>query len=1144
MWKTIYIDIALEKKKVIKQMKDLEKELEKSTKRTKKNNDITPKIDDSKIKEVLNSIKGDFQKFARDTWVEIDKITFENLQSEITETKVRLKLLRQAQKEVEKADWPESSDYKKLDKEIENVSDSLTEAKRRMKNLKNIWDTTTSRLQKKFDKLWSWISKTFWKIWTAISSAFTMLWWRRIIDWINQLSDLWWKSKEVSDAYYRMTERFNINWEESLNQLKKTSKWAISEYNLMLASNKAMSLWVVKNQDDLNTLLEISRVKAKNMGISTTQAFDDIVTWLWRWSAMILDNLWITVKVSSAQEEYAKSIWKTVKELTDEEKKQALINKVVSQGKDELKALWEIETTVAEKKAKLSASIENLKNKFWELLLPVVEKLTWVLTPLIEKLINFIEENPKLSTTLWILTIALWWLAVVLWWVAFAITTLLPWLATIAWVLWTVVAPIWIVIAWLTALWVAYSQNIGWFKDKVLELWVNILPVFTQLKDKIWELILYLNEKFWNEAKLIFSGLLDVIITFTSFSIDLISWFINFFSKSGEDLSLEWKLLRGVFLWIWDVVKVSFQNILSIIKWVLWIVWNTIKIFSSLIKWDFKWAFEWVQWITKTFSSLFKNIISDTINWALSIIGNFVPNFKQYWQNLINSLIDWVRSKIKEVWDVARWVAQKIKDYIWVESPTKEWPLSLDQSIWWKNLIKAVANWIKSEIPNIKNEVENIAKELSELEKLQDKYKTQSSVEKQTSKLNDKLAKLEFWSEWFNETKRQIIQLQNLSKRYNWEKTEQEQRLEEIKENSFKESMKYIEETSSKQEWLDENLLENYKLKAKAVKQLFDLQEDVNLSEEQQVEINKKIADYKNDLKDISIKIFEEEEKSIQKLKESIESLQKEAKKITEDKDTSIAERKLAIEKERYELLEKASKLEDPQLTSRNKDIKDIDVQLEGSLWEEQRLQLEEKRKKLLDWLNDRILRQNTLTAEAYELKKKLLALDEEEKVVDKNINTESLDEVRSEQWKTVTDEILSKYEEEKEGIEEKLKVQLEALETEGKEFKKIIDLKVQWEQLFTWTIVTEINKRIWENARLLDDARRVAAEMAALWFNWNWFTATFEKTDSETWEVTSVTKTINIVNNNTIDNSVDIRKQARLQAKQIARAESSWNIY
>nr|DAE87602.1 MAG TPA: hypothetical protein [Caudoviricetes sp.] len=118
--------------------------------------------------------------------------------------------------------------------------------------------------------------------------------------------------------------------------MRKASLGTVSDFNLMTAANKAYSLGVISNTDQMTTLMEIARVKGQAMGRTMNEALDDIVTGLGRGSAMILDNLGIVVNQTEAQKAYAESIGKTIEQLSDREKKQALINAVVAQGKTEL----------------------------------------------------------------------------------------------------------------------------------------------------------------------------------------------------------------------------------------------------------------------------------------------------------------------------------------------------------------------------------------------------------------------------------------------------------------------------------------------------------------------------------------------------------------------------------------------------------------------------------------------------------------------------------------------------------------------------------------------------------------------------------------------------------------------------------------
>lgn len=181
--------------------------------------------------------------------------------------------------------------------------------------------------------------------------------------YIEDFTDKASKTKEAEEAMDRLSKNLNLNSKDILSGLQNASKGAVSNYDLILSANKAMSLGVAKNTNDFTTLMEIARIKAKNMGITTTQAYNDIVTGLGRGSAMILDNLGITINAAQANEEYAKSIGKTVSQLTDAEKKQALINKVVADGKKELEATGEVMLTDAERRQKLIAQIENMKDR-------------------------------------------------------------------------------------------------------------------------------------------------------------------------------------------------------------------------------------------------------------------------------------------------------------------------------------------------------------------------------------------------------------------------------------------------------------------------------------------------------------------------------------------------------------------------------------------------------------------------------------------------------------------------------------------------------------------------------------------------------------------------------------------------------------
>lgn len=121
--------------------------------------------------------------------------------------------------------------------------------------------------------------------------------------------------------------------------LRDAANGAIADADLMLAANRAMMLNVTNDADTMVKLLEVAASRGRAMGLSTAQAFDNIVTGIGRMSPLILDNLGILTGGEQAFSDYAKSIGKTADQLTDLEKREMLIKKVL-QG-------WTEDTEVA-----------------------------------------------------------------------------------------------------------------------------------------------------------------------------------------------------------------------------------------------------------------------------------------------------------------------------------------------------------------------------------------------------------------------------------------------------------------------------------------------------------------------------------------------------------------------------------------------------------------------------------------------------------------------------------------------------------------------------------------------------------------------------------------------------------------------------
>jgi len=172
----------------------------------------------------------------------------------------------------------------------------------------------------------------------------------------------------------RLSTSFDILWasagggEATLAQLRDASRGTISDANLMLAANRAMMLGVSTSAGDLANLLEVAAFRGRALGLSTQQAFSDIVTGIGRMSPLILDNLGIVVDAEARFAEYAASIGKTSEALSAAEKRQVLFNSVLREGNAQMEAAGGLADDSATSFERAAAQVQNFKDQLSQLL--------------------------------------------------------------------------------------------------------------------------------------------------------------------------------------------------------------------------------------------------------------------------------------------------------------------------------------------------------------------------------------------------------------------------------------------------------------------------------------------------------------------------------------------------------------------------------------------------------------------------------------------------------------------------------------------------------------------------------------------------------------------------------------------------------
>ena len=172
-----------------------------------------------------------------------------------------------------------------------------------------------------------------------------------------------------------------------LSSLRAASQGMIADQDLILAANRAMMLGVAQSSQQMTQLLQVATVRGRAMGMSATDAFNDLVTGLGRMSPLILDNLGIVTGGEKVFEDYAKSLGRTASSLSDAERKQALFNKVLNESQ----GLVSKGTTV-NPFAQLDASLANLKIQAGSIALPLAAEFAAGANMGVEELSNIVTQ--------------------------------------------------------------------------------------------------------------------------------------------------------------------------------------------------------------------------------------------------------------------------------------------------------------------------------------------------------------------------------------------------------------------------------------------------------------------------------------------------------------------------------------------------------------------------------------------------------------------------------------------------------------------------------------------------------------------------------------------------------------------------------
>jgi len=208
------------------------------------------------------------------------------------------------------------------------------------------------------------------------------------------------KINRLGQSFDDLSNSYGKDSNEILSALQRASQGSIKNTDLMLSANRAMMLGVTKDADKMAKLLEIAAFKGRAMGLSTQQAFNDIVTGIGRASPMILDNLGIVVDSKKNYAEYAAQLGKSAQELTKVEQREALLTAVLKEGNTQLDAAGGLAKDDATSFEHLRASFGNAADEAKSNLAPALASVAEALADGFDRGSLFREKVDEISESM------------------------------------------------------------------------------------------------------------------------------------------------------------------------------------------------------------------------------------------------------------------------------------------------------------------------------------------------------------------------------------------------------------------------------------------------------------------------------------------------------------------------------------------------------------------------------------------------------------------------------------------------------------------------------------------------------------------------------------------------------------------------
>lgn len=550
-------------------------------------------------------------------------------------------------------------------KAVENLSDKLGGIKKSTKWVEKGLDN----MKRKLENMKPTFQKMAW--YGAVAFGALTVWFNKTI---NNAVDLWESINAVNVVFGEGSDIIKDFWKTA-----STSVWlANSEFNQLSTETGTLlkASWL-EIKEVANNTVDLTKRASDLASVFNTdvQTSMSAINQALRWETEAIRKFGSDVTDASL-EQFLLAQWieKSASKMTQQEKILYRMQKIIA---DTNQVTWDFANTsdsLANRQRILSSQIQDASAKFWELLIPVKELVFNAITPLLSKLTEFIEKNPKIAKGIAIATTAIAWITAVFWTVGLLLpviiagfTALTPLIAWVGAVIGAILSPIWLVVWWIVWLIALFKDGFSVWIERVVKIWDVIWKFwgfFIRTVVNLWKAwVGFLMDVMENAIK-IFWAIVNNTVVFAKNTLKAITS-VNWGEAWAWLQEWFWRALENIVNYarkIWGKIKNFFKKLLTwkdaniIDKKIMVQVWNQADAMFE----EYQWVFDNLDF-SRT-SAAIGDIWADFQNtfWGVSSEAEKSSDAVSSFTWEINNAID----SVNNFWDNAKWGASKAKEGI------------------------------------------------------------------------------------------------------------------------------------------------------------------------------------------------------------------------------------------------------------------------------------------------------------------------------------------------------------------------------------------------------------------------------------------------------------------------------------------------